>query len=106
MELGLGRAIAKSASGVQAGRRENNIKKNKSQFYFPAAGFSCDRRVCKTSIQITIALDENIENTLGKPLFCVYYHYFGLKEAVCYLKSFIFHQNWNPPVQCMQKPQS
>jgi len=53
-----------------------------------------------------MALDENIENTLGEPLFCVYYHYLGLKEAVCYIKSFICHQNWNLPGQCMQKPQS
>jgi len=79
--------------GDQGGWRENNNKKNKSRFYFLAVDFSCDRRVCKTSIQITIALDENIENTLGKPLFCVYYHYFGLKEAVCCIKTSIFHQN-------------
>jgi len=64
------------------------IKRKK--VYFLATGFSCDRRVCKTSIQITMALDEN---TLGKPLFSVYYHYFGLKEAICCIKTSIFHQN-------------
>ena len=36
------------------------IKRIKSQFYFPAAGFSCGRRVCKTSIQKTMALLEII----------------------------------------------
>ena len=35
-----------------------------------------------------------------------YYNYFGLKEAVCYTKSSIFQQNWNPPGQCMPKPQT
>jgi len=34
----------------------NNNKKNKSQFYFPVVSFSCGRRVCKTSIQKTMAL--------------------------------------------------
>jgi len=32
----------------------------------------------------------------------VYHHYFGLKEAI--LLHNISH--WNPPGQCMQKPQS
>jgi len=35
---------------------ENNNKKNKSQNYFLAAGFSCGQRLCKTSIQKTMAL--------------------------------------------------
>jgi len=38
-------------SGVQAGQHKNNNKNNKSKFYFPAPGFSCDQRVCKTSIK-------------------------------------------------------
>ena len=36
----------------------------------------------------------------------VYYHYFGLKEAICYTNSSIFHQNLNPSGQSMQKSQS
>ena len=82
-------------------RWENNNKKIKSQFYFLAVDFSCDRRVSKTSIQITMALDEN---TLDKPLFCVYYHYFGLKEAIYCIKTSIFHQNLNPSGQFTEPP--
>ena len=33
---------------------ENYNKKNKSQFYFTAVSFSCDQKVCKTSIQKTV----------------------------------------------------
>jgi len=35
------------------GRHKNNNKKNKNRFYFLVAGFSCDWRLCKTSIKKT-----------------------------------------------------
>ena len=51
---------------------------------FPVVGYSCDRRVCKTSIKKTLALDETIENTLVEHYFVfasenVYYLYLVLK---------------------------